>query len=128
MTISTIHCNCDGCIHKNCCKYKEQLKNFLSTLKSNKNSDNNFIELDYKCKYYQNFCAINTNTCITPYKPETSPSPNIIQVGDWPPSPYIATCGDNPNLSNISTTTAIDKTVHAWNGDAAAPSRHFSSN
>ena len=75
MTIEKYNCNCSSCIHRDCCKYREILKNFLNdekiTLKLDKEFDEFFI-LTYRCKYFK-LCEVSTNT-ISLYN---SPTPLI---------------------------------------------------
>lgn len=137
MKISTTKCTCEACIHKDCCKFREELKEFLEDLHQKKtSSDYDFIEINYACKYYANpqpsiiSWPTDTARTVTPYwtqiGKEDKPNPDITKVGDWPPSPYIVTVGDHPGLSNVTTSRSIEGTVKVWNGDAAAPSSHFS--
>ena len=136
MKISTTKCTCEACIHKDCCKFREELKAFLGDLDEKKtSSDYDFIGISYECKYFENPqpSIINwpttTPPTVTPYWVRQGtgerPNPDITQVGDWPPG-QIVTVGDHPGLSNVTTSKSIEGTVKAWNGDAAAPSSHFS--
>lgn len=137
MKISTTKCTCEACIHKNCCKFREELKAFLKDLNQKKtSSDYDFIGISYECKYYENpqpsviNCPPYMTPTVTPYWTRTGtgekPNPDITQVGDWPPSPYIITCGDHPGLSNVNTSKSTEGTIKVWNGDAAAPSSQLS--
>lgn len=96
-------CDCNTCIHSECCKYKKIITDFKNEPRkaSTKTELDSCLIIEYKCKYYTSKCS-TISTITAPFningEPYKSPlTPNAPSIGDPLPWWQRVTCESESN-------------------------------